>query len=428
VRIRTKTPFLGALVVLALPLVLGGAAGSAAAATAPPVGAFANAYGLLVDVTLLQGNAPVKLGPYAPIASSCLPETGVKTTQALGAGDQMVARADVLNTGAATDCGAKSAMASAQTLNADALGVAAAVKIHSDEITSTSTTTCADAPKGKTVIANLTVGGTAVPLPTTVAPNTEILAPVFNPLGLRVIVNEQHPAASGRGLVVNGLHIIATGAVGPIIRGDIIISHAESGVVCPGGPGSDLGGLPKPDISFAKSASPKTAKPGSTVTYTATVTNTSANSCDVLRFVDHISPVFDLVSTAGAFGEKLDTPAPARTDGGVDAVLRPKGIKLDAGKSLVQTFTVTLKDGVLPGTYYNSLEIFCGLNGDFVSGPLAPVTVPAAIAPPSRKPPVKVVKPPPQLPRTGGAPLAAAGALLLLTAAGGLYRMRQTQR
>ena len=42
-----------------------------------------------------------------------------------------------------------------------------------------------------------------------------------------VILNEQHPTADGRGIVVNGLHLIGTG---PLLRGDLIISHAVSGV------------------------------------------------------------------------------------------------------------------------------------------------------------------------------------------------------
>ena len=182
-------------------------------------------------------------------------------------------------------------------------------------------------PKGSTVFINLTVGGTPVPLPTDVAPNFDLLPELFGPLGLRVILNEQHPASVGRGLVVNGLHIIAanTGALpigGSIIRGDIVVSHAVSGVVCPGGPGADNGGLPTPDISFAKTAAPLTPRPV-TRSPTRRPSPTPRRPCEVLRLVDHIAPAFDLVSTAGAFGTAFDKPAPVRTDGGVDAVLRP---------------------------------------------------------------------------------------------------------
>jgi uncharacterized repeat protein (TIGR01451 family) len=425
---KTRTRIAGSLVALAVPLVLSGT--PATAATVPPAGAFAEAYGLSIDTTILQGNVPVKVAPQAPVASSCPPTGGAKTTSLLSVGDPQLAKADVLNTGAGTDCAKKSSLASAQTTNADALGVIAAAKIHADAITSTSATSCALAPKGSTVVANLTVGGTAVPLPTTIPPNTDLLPQVFGPLGIRVLLNEQHPASTGRGLVVNGLHIIAsnTGVIpvgGGVIRGDVIISHAVSGVVCPGGPGTSTGGLPTPDISFTKVATPTVAAPGTVVTYTATVTNNSAVGCEVLRFIEHVAPAFELVSSSGPLGTKLDSPAPTRTDGGVDAVLRPTGVTIGAHKSVTQTFKVKVKDGATPGTYYDELEIFCGPNGDFVSGPLAPVTVPGP-NPPVVNPPKPVVTPP-NLPRTGGLPLAAGGALLLLLAGLGVHRARMSE-
>ena len=430
---RLSTPRLaGALVALALPLLAGGLSTPAQAATVAP-GGFAEAYGLSIDTTILQNNVPVKVNPQAPIASSCLPTTAAKTNSLLGAGDAQVAKAAVLNTGAGTDCVKKAALASAQTTNVDALGLAAPLKIHADAITSTASVSCAAAPTGSTVITNLTVGGTAVPLPTNVAPNTEIAAAIFNPLGLRVIVNEQHPAQTGRGIVVNGLHIIAanTGVVpvgGGVIRGDVVISHATTGVVCPGGPGGSNGSLPAPDITFAKTATPTTAKPGDTVTYKATVTNTSSTACEVLRFIEHVAPAFDLVSSAGPLGTALDSPAPTRADGGVDAVLRPTAVKIPAKGSVVQTFVVKVKANATPGTYYDSLEVFCGPNGDFVSGPLAPVTVPAATpARPGVTPPVTVVDTPPTLPRTGGLPFGTAAALLMV-AGYGVHRVRTATR
>ena len=419
----------GAVLVLALPIAL--ASALPAQAATPPAGGFAEAYGLSIDTTLLQNNVPVKVEPQAPSASSCPPAVGTKTNQLLAAGDAQVAKADVLNTSAGTDCTKPTATAMAQTANVNALGAAAPLAIHADAITSTSSTSCTTAPVGSTVVTNLTVGGTAVPLPTTIPPNTDVLPQVFGPLGIRVILNEQHPASTGRGLVVNGVHIIASnsGALpigGGVIRGDVIISHAVSGVVCPGGPGTTNGGLPAPDISFAKVATPTSVVAGDTVTYKATVSNTSTTDCEVLRFIEHVAPAFDLVSSSGPLGTALDDPAPARADGGVDAVLRPVGVVIAAGKSVVQTFTVKVKDGAAPGTYYDSLEIFCGLNGNFVSGPLAPVTVTAPQAPPIVTPPV-TVESPQQLPRTGGAPLVAGAALLLLLAGFGLHRVRTSQ-
>lgn len=428
-----KTRAVATAAALALPLVLSGAALPASAATVPPAGGFAEAYGLLIDTTLLQGNVPVKVGPLAPVGSSCPPTAALKENELLGGGDAQVAHASVLSTAAGTNCSTKQSMAGAQTLDVDALGaVGAAGTIHTDEITSTAEVSCTTAPTGSTDIVNLTVGGTAVPLPADIPPNTDLLPQVFGPLGLRIILNEQHPAASGRGIVVNGVHIIASGvgAVpvgGSLIRGDVVISHAESGVVCPGGPGSALGGLPAPDITFTKVATPTSVKAGATVTYTATVKNTSQAPCDVLKLIDHIAPPFTLVSSAGAFGTALDSPAPVRTpgDGGVDAVLRPTGLTIAPGASKVQTFTVKVKDGAAPGTYYDSLEIYCGLGGNFVSGPLAPVTITADVVPPASVPPVTVVDAPGTLPRTGGTPLTAAAALLLLAGAVSLGRMRR---
>ncbi len=430
----TTTPrLLGALglaSVLTLPVL--GLSTPAYAADAP-AGAFSDAYGLSIDTTLLQGNVPVKVGPLAPTSSSCPPAAMPKTATVLGGGDAMVAKAAVLNSGTSADCAVPVSAAMAQVENADALGLAAPIKIHADSVTSTATADCTKNPAGSTKILNLTVGGTPVPLPLDQAPNTELLAPIFNPLGLRVILNEQHPAANGRGIVVNGIHIIAGafGALpvgGPIVRGDVVISHAAAGVVCPGGPGSTNGTLPAPAITFDKTADPSTAKQGQTVTYTATVTNTSTTACEVLRFIEHVAPPFTLVSTAGPLGTKFDTPAPVRTDGGVNAVLRPTGVSIAPKASVTQTFVVTVKDDAAPGTYYDSLEIFCGPNGDFVSGPLAPVTIPAdtppVVKPPVVKPPVTVVSAPPALPRTGGAPVLGALAVLLTAAGLGLRKLR----
>jgi uncharacterized repeat protein (TIGR01451 family) len=310
------------------------------------------------------------------------------------------------------------------------------VAVHADAVTSTSTTSCDKAPAGSTQVVNLSIGGNKIDIPLNPDPNFEIpgVKDALAALGLRLIINEQHPAASGRGLVVNGLHIIASeeGAVlpvgGQVIRGDIVIAHAVSGVVCPGGPGSDNGGLPKPDITFTKDASPSTAGPGATVTYTATVKNQSTTACDVLRFVDHIAPAFTLVSTAGPLGTKFDTPPPARSDGGVDAVLRPTGVTIGAGKSVTQTITVKVKDDATPGTYYNTLEMFCGPNGDFVSGPLAPVTVPepGVVTPPNT--PVEQPPTTPVFAPTGLSTTVTGISLLLLIAAVGTRRLQLSRR
>ena len=145
--------------------------------------------------------------------------------------------------------------------------------------------------------------------------------------------------------------------------------------------------------------------------------------------MDHIAPAFELVSTAGPLGTALEKPAPSRVDGGVDAVLRPTEVVIGAGKSITQTITVKVKDDATPGTYYDTLEIFCGPNGDFVSGPLAPVTVPKPGQ--TVEPPDNTVEEPP-----GGPVFAPTGlntgvpamALLLLAAAVGTRRLVLSRR
>ncbi|HUR50782.1 MAG TPA: choice-of-anchor P family protein [Mycobacteriales bacterium] len=426
---RSKISALG-VAALALPLVVG--MGAPALAATPPPGAYAESYGLLVDDTLLEGAVPVNIGPEAPASSSC-PGGGTKSAQVLSVGDPAVAKVDVINDTATTDCAAPSSKAVSNIVNADALGAVEQLKVHADAVTATSTTSCTKAPAGSTDIVNLSIGGNLIPIPSNpIPPNTAIdLSPL---VGINIILNEQHPASTGRGLVVNGIHIIAnaSGALpigGSVIRGDIIIAHAVSGVVCPGGPGTDNGGLPKPDISFVKSASPTVAHPGDTVTYTAQITNQSTTPCEVLKMVDHIAPAFTLVSSSGPLGTKLDSPPPTRTDGGVDAVLRPTNVTIAPGKTVTQTFTVKVKADAAPGTYYDMLEIFCGPNGNFVSGPLAPVTVPAENPPPV-SPEGPGQAPPPQQPfgPTGLNTTVAGAALLLLLAAAGTRRFQLSRQ
>jgi uncharacterized repeat protein (TIGR01451 family) len=414
---------------MALPLVIGMAAPALAAA--PPAGAFAESYGLLIDDTLLAGSVPLNVGPEAPAASSCPGTGGTKSAQVLSVGDPAAAKVDVINDTATTDCALPSGKAVSNIVNVDALNAVAQLAIHADAITATSTTTCTKAPAGSTQVVNLSIGGSVVPIPTDPPANFEPWAPLLAPFGLRIIINEQHPAATGRGMVVNGLHIIAAeeGSSipigGQVIRGDIILAHAASGVVCPGGQGSDNGGLPKPDISFLKSASPSVAEHGDTVTYTAQITNQSSTPCEVLKMVDHIAPAFTLVSTSGPLGTKFDTPPPSRTDGGVDAVLHPTGVTIGANKSVTQLFTVTVKDDATPGTYYDTLEIFCGPNGDFISGPLAPVTVPGEGVPPvTPENPGQAPPPDTAFGPTGLNTSVAGAALLLLLAAAGTRRLQ----
>lgn len=426
---RSKIRAAGVAAALALPLGLVGLAAPAQAATVPG-GGYAEGYGLLVDATLLEGSVPVDIGPEG-LATSSYPAGGTKKNALLDVGTDDVAHIEVLTNTATTDA-KPSAKAVSNVANVNALGAAAPIAIHADAITATSATSCTAKPAGSTQVVNLSIGGTPVPLPTDIPPNFNVLPELLEPFGLKVILNEQNPASSGRGLVVNGLHIIAGGEAavpvgGSVIRGDIVIAHAASTVACPGGPGQDNGGLPKPDISFDKAARPVVAPAGTQVTYTAKVTNQGSTPCEVLSFIDHVAPAFEIVSTAGAFGTKYDTPPPARTDGGSDLVIHPTGVTIGAGKSAIQTIVVRTKEGAPAGTYFDTLEIYCARNGDFISGALAPVTVPGTgtVTPP--KEPIPTPEAPEQLPRTGGAPLVAAAALLMLGTAVGVRRFRGRQ-
>jgi uncharacterized repeat protein (TIGR01451 family) len=421
---RSSTRIAGAVVALAIPFVLTGTSPAAAATTQG--GSFADAKGVIVDLVALTAlpvpgplaGSPLDPNTFANASQSCPRSVGTPSAdKLLNIPAAPAVTADVVSTLAGATCakGREAALASAITTNPKLIYNAGVPMITADIIQANANSSCTAAPNAAgSIFQNLKVNGmTVLPNP---EPNTRIDIP-----GLAtVIINEQHPSATGRGIVVNGLHVIADS---PLLRGDLIVSHAVSGVVCPGGPGSTNNG---PTISFSKNATPSTAKPGERVTYTATVRNTTGAACDVLRLVDHVSPAFDLVSSSGEFGTALVTPAPRRADGGVDAVLRPTGLTIAPGASRTQRFVVVVKAGTAPGTYYNNLEIFCGFNGDFTSGPLAPVTVPAPPSGPVITPPGPVVAPPPALPRTGGAPLAAAGALVLLATAFGVQRLRRT--
>jgi len=420
----------------ALSVTLLGMAAPATAQTAPPPsGSFANANGIIVDLTVLTavpipgalGNTPIDPNTFATSSQSCPPDAGKANTKSLlSVPAAPAATADVVRTSARATCTTTDAAstATAETVNPKLLFQTPTTPlITADAILAVANSDCTNPPNATgTQFVNLKVAGQAIPV--NPPPNTRIDIPGV----ATVIVNEQHPTASGRGIVVNGLHIIGAS---PLLRGDLIISHAVSGVVCANGKGSDPGTLPPPDISFAKDANPSVANPGDTVTYTATVTNNSKTAaCDVRRLIDHLDPVFDLVSTSGDFGATFVTPPPKRSDGGIDAIVVPNpAVTIAAGASKTQTFVVKVKPNTAPGTYSNNLEIFCIVNGDFASGPLAPVTVPAVItpvietSPPATQPPAAPVATSRQLALTGGAPLVAGTALLLLLGGVAVRRM-----
>lgn len=408
-----------ALALAALALV---PASPAAAQATAPAGAFADAAGVILDLEVL-GALPLP-GPlegtaldpntFARATQSCPPQVAEPATDTfLDVPAAPAATARTVTAMAGANCSAAPvAVASAQTEDLDLIIQATGGLVTADVIRAQANSDCTKAPNAEgSLFVGLTVAGSAIS--ETPDPNTRINLPGIGTL----IINEQNPTADGRGIVVNGLHLVADGS---LVRGDLVVSHAVSGVVCPNGKGSEIAeGLEAPDITFDKDATPSTAKAGDTVTYNATVTNTSDQPCDVISFFDHLSPVFDFVSTSGGFGTEADDPAPVRADGGVDVVLRPTDVVIAPKASVKQTIVVKLKADVKPGTYFNNLEIFCALNGNFASGPLAPVTVPAP-APPA--PPV-IEPEPEQLPRTGAAPLVGLGALLLVGAGLGVRRM-----
>lgn len=415
----------GALALAALMLPVS----AASAQTTSPAGGFADARGIIVDLTVLTavplpgvlGSTPLNPNTFSTSSQSCPPQTAKPASNSrLDVKAAPAATANTVSTMAGARCDAPAVVASAQTEGLTALINAGVPIITADVIRAQANSDCVKAPNAEgSLFANLKINGTPVPLgPLGVpAPNTTITIPGV----ATVIVNEQHPTASGRGIVVNGVHVIGAS---PLLRGDLIISHAVSGIVCPNGKGSEIAdGLKAPDITFSKDASPSTAKAGDTVTYTTKVTNSSAAACDVRSFFEHLDPAFEFVSTSGGLGAKADVPVAVRADGGQDVVLRPAAVVIAPKATVTQQFVVKLKGDVKPGTYFNNLEIFCGVNGNFASGPLAPVTVPAAepVAAPIAEP----VSAPSQLPRTGASVAAAIAALALM--GGGLALRRRSQ-
>ena len=405
---------------LALAVLVAAPAAPAAAQSAAPAGGFADARGIILDLTVLTaiplpgafGSTPLDPNTFATSSQSCPPQAPEPVMDTLlNVPAAPAATAATVSTMAGARCDAPTAVASAQTEGLTALVNAGVPLITADLIRAQANSDCTKAPNAEgSLFVNLRVAGQAIG--GTPAPNTEIPLPGIGTL----IINEQRPTADGRGIVVNGLHLIGEG---PLLRGDLVISHASSGVVCPNGKGSEVAeGLDAPAITFDKDATPTTAKAGDTITYDATVTNTSDEPCDVISFFDHLNPVFEFVSTSGGFGTEADDPVPVRGDGGQDVVLRPTDVVIEPKASVKQQIVVKLKGDVKPGTYFNNLEIFCALNGNFASGPLAPVTVaaPVAAAPPAPAPA------PMELPRTGGTPLLALGALLLVGSAAGVRR------
>jgi hypothetical protein len=331
--------------------------------------ASADAYGLLVDVQLLPTHTPVRNGPVSRASQDYPPGAGQPATaQALQAGPQP-ADGSVLNhvgvlSSLAGANGAPNAVASAQVLDLSLLGGSGNSKITADLVRAQATTNCAANPSATgTTFEHLQINGTDYD--NTPAPNTVIDLQVA-----KVILNEQHPANDGRGLVVNAIHVLSTTSGDALFRGDVIVAHATSTVHCTNGAGSTGGSNA---VTMTKSASPSSVAPGGEVTYSAAVTNHSSSACLVNQFIEHLSPAFDFVSTTGDFGTSLDRTV--NRPGGGDDLLLGNGKTLAAGATFRQTFVVKAKDTATPGVYYNNLEILCANLGDFVKGLDAPVRI-----------------------------------------------------
>lgn len=388
---------LTAAVALALSLTIA-PAGATVAATSSAPAASADAYALDVDVVLTPLDVEVDEGPFARASQDYPPQVAEPAeAEVLQAGPIPANGSVVDNVGVMSSiAGANSqplAVAASQAVDVALLNQSGDPLITADVLMAQSTTDCTNAPSAAgTQFVGLEVAGTAIS--ETPEPNTAVADAVFNPLGLRVILNEQHPTADGRGLVVNAIHVynIAEPTVPGLFRGDIVVAHAMSTVNCPNGApttGADN------DVFITKSASKSTAKRGDTITYSATVQNKSDEPCLVNTFIDHLPSAFEYQSTSGMFGTVATTVA--RTGGGQDVVIKPTDMTIAANGSATQTFVVKVKDDAAFATYFNNVEIFCSNLGNWVKGLDAPVTVVGdqPVTPP------KVPLPDDALPRTG---------------------------
>lgn len=380
----------GATAAAFLAVLLSAPAATAAPSTAPA--AAADAYALDVDVTLPL-NIVVNQGPFArssqeyPPQAATFDEAQQFGTGQVPAGGAVVEDISVLESFAQAD-GSPLARAAALAADVKLINQQGTPLITAEVIQAASTTDCNAAPSSVgTQLVNLQVAGQA-PLPDeTPDPNTELFPQFFNPLGLRVIANEQHQTADGRGLVVNGLHIydVSGAAVPGLFTGDIIVAHAMSTVNCPNGAPSTGAGN---DIVITKNADKATARPGDTVTYTAVIENNSADeACLVNRVTDHLPVAFEYASTSGALGTVAVTEP--RPGGGSDIVIKPADVTIPAGGSVTQTFVVTVKADAAAGTYFNNVELLCGNLGNWVKGLDAPVRIggpDVIVDPPADKP------------------------------------------
>jgi uncharacterized repeat protein (TIGR01451 family)/LPXTG-motif cell wall-anchored protein len=346
--------------------------GSPAGAAGTP-GAAAEGYGVFVDAHLLAGNVPVTVGPIAWAAQDSPPGAAQPATANVASAGPAPADGSLVNhigalTTSATATAAPAATATAQTADVSLLKQAGVPLVSADLVKAQANADCAADPNGNgTQFVNLVVGGT--PIANTPAPNTVIDLTIA-----KVVLNEQHPANDGRGIVVNAIHVISTTAGTALFQGDIVVSHAMATVNCTNGAGTTGGSSVLP---ITKSVTPSTVAPGGQVAYTATITNKATADCLVTEAIDHLPVGFSPVSTAGDLGTAFTTRT--RPNGALDLVFG-QGTTIAQNKTATQTFVVKVGAGVAPGTYFNDVEVFCANLGDFVKGLDAPVEVQAVPA------------------------------------------------
>lgn len=326
----------------------------------------ADAYGLLVDGRLVQANVALQVDPVAravqdfPSAAETPAETSVRRFGPAPSDGSVVKTAGVM-TSVASATGAPNAMASAEVHDVALLGATSPL-VTADVVRAQANSDClADPNATGTVFENLRVNG--VPVDTTPAPNTVIDAGVA-----KVILNEQRPAFDGRGIVVNGIHVLSTTSGDALFRGDVIVSHAVTTVNCPNGAGTTG---ESNDLAFELAADPEVADPGTEVTYTARVTNSSPEPLLVTQLIDHMAPPLEFVSTSGDFGTEADRTA-KRANGGTDVVVG-NGTTIPAGETFEQTFVGRVQGRAQPGVYYNNVELLSADRGNYATGLDTPV-------------------------------------------------------
>lgn len=350
-----------------------GTPGAGAQATTPATaaGSAADAYSLMVDVRLVTATVPVLVTPLARASQVSPPEQpAANQAQVLTAGpapadSSVVDRVGVMTSSArATTTPQATAISEAADVNL--LGAGVAARVRADVVRAQANADCNAAPNATVTFVNLSVNGT--PITNTPAPNTVI------DLGIaKLILNEQRPAFDGRGIVVNAIHVVSTNTGDPLLRGDVVVSHAMSTVNCPNGAGTT--GTDSV-VKLIKDVTPTSGVTGTQLTYTAKVTNNATEACLINHVVDHLPVGFEFVSTAGELGTAATTRA--RPDTGID-VFVGNGVSIPVGGTKTQTFVVKIGKDVKPGVYFNNVEIFCADIGNFVKGLDAPVEVLAVV-------------------------------------------------